>query len=149
VESLGKAGHNLSSEVWWTPTYPFTSAVSGISAAGLAKSYMQASGKPWTQQLGFVHALFELGLDVLKRSSDTSDPKANIEAIAKSNLQTVVGPIVFNGAKLPPFAQKNVAKTPLVGGQWRMRDNGKYEIVVVDNSNSPNIPLGGKMEALA
>jgi branched-chain amino acid transport system substrate-binding protein len=27
--------------------------------------------------------------------------------------------VEWNGAGLPPFAAKNVAKTPLVGGQWR------------------------------
>jgi len=149
VESVGKRGHNLSSEVWWTPTYPFKSAVSGVSAADLAKSYEQASGKTWTQQLGFVHALFELALDSLKRSADASDPKANVEAISKANLDTVVGNIAFGSPKLPPFAQRNIAKTPLVGGQWRLRDNGKFEVVIVDNSGAPNIPTGGRMEALA
>jgi branched-chain amino acid transport system substrate-binding protein len=23
LEALGKSGNNLSTEVWWTPTYPF------------------------------------------------------------------------------------------------------------------------------
>jgi branched-chain amino acid transport system substrate-binding protein len=43
------------------------------------------------------------------------------EAIAATNLDTMVGPIAFDGAGLPPFAAANVAKTPLVGGQWRLR----------------------------
>jgi branched-chain amino acid transport system substrate-binding protein len=149
LEALGKSGQNLASEVWWTPTYPFKSAVSGVTAGELAKAYMQASGKPWTQQLGFVHALFELALDSLKRSADATDSKANIEAISKADLDTVVGHLAFGSPKLPPFARRNIAKTPLVGGQWRLRDNGKYEIVIVDNSNAPIIPTSGKMEALA
>jgi hypothetical protein len=32
---------------------------------------------------------------------------------------TIVGPIAFDGKGLPPFAAKNICKTPLVGGQWR------------------------------
>ncbi len=51
---------------------------------------------------------------------------------------------------LPPFAAKNVAKTPLVGGQWRLKDGGGYDLVIVDNKAAPrNMPVGGKLEALA
>jgi branched-chain amino acid transport system substrate-binding protein len=42
-----------------------------------------------------------------------------------------------------------VCKTPLVGGQWRRKDDGTFDLVVVDNSHAPEIPAGGKMEALA
>ena len=148
VEALGKSGDNLSSEVWWTPTHPFKSSLSGASAADFAKAYSQANGKPWTQQLGFAHALFELAVDSLKRSADVGDPKANVEAIGKSNLNTIAGPIAFGSPALPPFARKNIAKTPLVGGQWRLRDSGKCEIVVVDNQTAPAIPVAGKMQPI-
>ena len=60
VEALGKAGHNLSSEVWWSPNHPFTSSFNGVSAKDLAASYTKSTGKQWTQPIGFVHALFEL-----------------------------------------------------------------------------------------
>jgi branched-chain amino acid transport system substrate-binding protein len=149
VEALGKTGHNLSSEVWWTPTHPFKSSLTGMSAADLGKGYEQATKKQWTQQIGFGHALFEVAIDSLKRSADPTKPEANIDAIGKTNLQTIVGPIAFGSDKLPPFARKNVAKTPLVGGQWRLGGDGKYAIVVVDNQTAPEIPAGGKMEALA
>jgi branched-chain amino acid transport system substrate-binding protein len=48
---------------------------------------------------------------------------------------------------MPPF--KNVAKTPLAGGQWR-RSNGKYkyELVVVDNSQAPAIPVADKLKPI-
>ena len=149
MEALGKAGHNVSSEVWWTPTHPFKSSLTGASASDLAKAYTAASGKAWTQQIGFAHALFELATDSLKRSADASDAKANIDAIGKANLDTIVGKIAFGNPALPPFARKNIAKTPLVGGQWRLRDTGKYEIVVVDNQSAPEIPTAGKLEPIA
>jgi branched-chain amino acid transport system substrate-binding protein len=149
LEALGKSGDNLSSEVWWSPSHPFKSSLSGASAGDLAKAFSQATGKQWTQQIGFAHALFELATDSLKRSADASNPKANAEAIGTSDLDTVVGKIAFGNPALPPFARKNIAKTPLVGGQWRLRDNGKYEIVIVDNQTVPSIPAGGKIEAIA
>jgi branched-chain amino acid transport system substrate-binding protein len=148
LEALGKSGHNLSTEVWWTPTYPFKSSLTGASAADLAKSYEQASGKQWTQQIGFGHALFEVAVDALKRSDDPTKSAAVVEAISKTKLPTIVGPIAFDSDKLPPFARRNIAKTPLVGGQWRLGDNGKYTIIVVDNQTAHEVPLGGKMQAL-
>ncbi len=149
VEALGKNGNNLSSEVWWSPNHPFKSSLTGQSAKQIADAYQQASGKQWTQQIGFVHALFELAVDVAKRSGDVGDNKAMVKAIAASKLDTVVGPIAWDGKNLPPFAQKNIAKTPLVGGQWRLRGANKYDIVITDNKTAPEIPVAGKMEPIA
>ena len=149
VEALGKNGNNLSTEVWWTPTHPFKSSLTGESAAQLAEGFSKATGRQWTQPIGFVHALFELAVDVAKRSGDVGDNKNVVKAIAATKLDTVVGHIAWDGKNLPPFAQKNIAKTPLVGGQWRLRDGNKYDIVITDNKTAPEIPVGGKMEPIA
>jgi branched-chain amino acid transport system substrate-binding protein len=62
---------------------------------------------------------------------------------------TAVGKIAWNGAGVPPFAAKNVCKTPLVGGQWRKKAGGGFELVIVENAAAPEIPTAGKMEPLA
>lgn len=147
VEALGKNGHNLSCEVWWSANHPFKSSLTGQSAGELAEGFTKATGRPWTQPIGFVHALFEVAVDVMKRA-DPTDSEAVIAAIAASNIETIVGKVAWDGANLPPFAGKNVAKTPLVGGQWRLKDGGGYDLVIVDNQTAPNIPTGGKMEAI-
>jgi branched-chain amino acid transport system substrate-binding protein len=149
VEALGKNGNNLSSEVWWSPNHPFKSSLTGQSARDIAMAYEKSSGKQWTQPIGFIHALFELAVDVAKRSGDVGDNKAVVKAITATKLDTVVGPIAWDGKNLPPFAAKNIAKTPLVGGQWRLRDGNKYDIVITDNKTAPEIPTGGKMEPIA
>jgi len=82
------------------------------------------------------------------RTSDVTDRDAVAEAIAASDLQTIVGRVAFDGAGLPPFAQANVSKTPLVGGQWRLRDGGGYDLVIVDNTGQTDIPTAGTMEAI-
>ena len=92
--------------------------------------------------------MFEVAVDALKRCADPTKSAAIVEAISKTNLPTIVGPIAFGSDKLPPFARKNIAKAPLVGGQWRLGDDGKYRIIVVDNQTAPEVPLGGKMQAL-
>lgn len=149
VEALGKNGNNLSSEVWWTPSHPFKSSLDGMSAKALADAYEKSTGKQWTQPIGFVNALFEIAVDVLKRSSDIGSNKAIAQAIGETKLDTVVGRVEWGNKNLPPFAQKNIAKTPLVGGQWRIRNVNKYDIVITDNKTAPQIPVGGKMEAIA
>jgi branched-chain amino acid transport system substrate-binding protein len=149
VEALGKNGNNLSSEVWWSPSHPFKSSLTGMSAKALADAYQKASGKQWTQPIGFAHALFELAVDVMKRSAEVGDNKAIVTAIAATKLDTVVGHIEWGQKNLPPFAQKNIAKTPLVGGQWRLREGNKYDIVITDNKTAPEIPAGGQMQPIA
>lgn len=144
---LGKNGHNLSSEVWWSPSHPFKSSLTGESSKDLAMGFTKATNRPWTQPIGFVHALFEVAADVMKRA-DRTDSKAVIAAIAATKLDTIVGRVAWDGANLPPFAAKNIAKTPLVGGQWRLKDGGGYDLVIVDNKTAPNIPTGGKMEVI-
>jgi len=148
VEALGAEGHNLSSEVWWSANHPFKSSLTGQSAAELAADFEAKTGRPWTQPIGFVHSLFEMATDVMGRVEDVTDPEAVAAAIAATNLDTMVGNIQWNGAGLPPFAAKNVTKTQLVGGQWRRKDDGKFDLVIVDNKTAPNIPTGGSMEAL-
>jgi branched-chain amino acid transport system substrate-binding protein len=135
--------------LWWSPSHPFKSSLTGVTAKTLADAYEGATHKQWTQPIGFVHALFEIATDVLKRTPQLGDAKAVLAAIAATNLDTVVGKVAWNGANLPPFAAKNVAKTPLVGGQWRIKDGSKYEIVITDNRTAPAIPVAGKMEAIA
>ncbi|MGB3833924.1 MAG: ABC transporter substrate-binding protein [Mesorhizobium sp.] len=149
VEALGKAGHNLSSEVWWSPNHPFKSSLTGRSSAETAAGFTGATGKQWTQPIGFVHALFEIAVDVMKRVDDPNDAEKVAAAIAATRLDTLVGTVAWDGANLPPFAAKNIAKTPLVGGQWRLKEGGGYDLVITENKTAPSIPAGGVMEEIA
>jgi branched-chain amino acid transport system substrate-binding protein len=143
VEALGDAGHNLSTEIWWSPNHPFKSSLTGQSAAEIAKSYTETTKKQWTQPIGFVHALFEVAVDALRRTADIGDRAATLAAITATKLDTAVGPIAWGGGPV-----KNVAKTPLVGGQWRLGGDFKYELVITSNETAPQIPVGGEMQAL-
>jgi branched-chain amino acid transport system substrate-binding protein len=42
----------------------------------------------------------------------------------------------------------NVAKTPLTGGQWKRAQGGALELVIVDNSQAPVVPVAGKLEPI-
>jgi branched-chain amino acid transport system substrate-binding protein len=150
VETLGEAGHNLSSEVWWSAHASVHLVADGrVLCADLAAGFTAATGRPWTQPIGFVHSLFEMATDVIKRAPDMTDREGVADTIAATDLQTIVGRVAWDGAGVPPFAAANVCKTPLVGGQWRRQEDGTFELVVVDNTTAPEIPVGGTMEALA
>lgn len=141
IESFGPRAEGLSVEVWWSPSHPFTSSINGQSSAALASAYTQATGRPWAMPLGFKHSLFEVAVDALKRASDLK-PESIRNAIRDTNLNTVVGPINFKKGPVP-----NVAKTPLVGGQWQKAGKG-FELVVVENSQAPMVPVQAKFAAL-
>ncbi len=142
IESLGDRGVGLTSEVWWTPSHPFKSGLTGQSAGQLADAYVAASKRPWTQPIGFQHALFEVAIDVLRRAK-ALEPKAILDAITATDYKSIVGPVKWAGQPV-----KNVTKTPLVAGQWQRRD-GKFELVITTNKPAPDIPLGGTLRLLS
>lgn len=142
IDSLGERGNGLSSEIWWTPNHPFKSGLTGQSAKDLTDAYTKTTNRPWTQPIGFTHALFEVAIDVLKRAKNVSDPKSILEAIAATNYESIVGKVQWTGQPV-----KNVTKTPLVAGQWQ-RKNGKFELVIAENKTAPNIPVGGKLQPI-
>ena len=145
VEALGDIGDGLASEIWWTPNHPFASSLTGEKALDLSNQYEEATGKQWTQFVGFVHALFEVCFDVLARAGST-DKQAIADAAAATKLDTIVGPVEYGADGVP----KNVSPTSLVGGQWKKTDGGKYpfDLLVTNNSLSPEIPVNGTLEPL-
>ncbi|MCW5686057.1 MAG: ABC transporter substrate-binding protein [Pseudolabrys sp.] len=142
VAALGDRGEGLTSEIWWTPTHPFKSGLTGQTPKQLTDAYTAATTRPWTQPIGFKHALFEVAIDVLKRTKKLDDPASIRDAIAATNYQSIVGPVQWSGQPV-----KNVTKTPLVAGQWQKKD-GKLDLVVTTNKPAPQIPVGGTLKAL-
>lgn len=149
VAALGELGHNLTAEVWWSPNHPFKSSLTGESAAEMAASFEAAAKRQWTMPVGFVHALFEVAANAISRVEDPTDGDALAEAIGATNLDTVVGKVQWGRDNVPEFARKNISKTPLVGGQWRRKADGTFDLVIVENAGAPEIPLGGTLETLA
>jgi branched-chain amino acid transport system substrate-binding protein len=145
VEALGDRGDGLTTEIWWSPNHPFKSSLTGQTAKELADAYVAASGKPWTQPLGFAHLIFEVAFDVIKRTKDLNDPESILAAIVDTDLPTITGPISWKPG--PNVPVKNVCKTPLVGGQWTKTDKG-FDLVITTNVQHPEIPVGGQVRLL-
>src|SRR5437868_2774493 len=133
INSLGARGNGLTTEIWWSPNHPFKSGLTGQSAGELTDAYVKATNRPWTQPIGFKHALFEVAIDVLKRARNLGDPKSILEAITATNYASIVGQVRWAGQPV-----KNVSKTPLVSGQWQRKDNS-FDLVVTQNLTAPQI----------
>ena len=142
IASLGDRGIGLSSEIWWTPNHPFSSSLTGDSAKALAEGYVAATGRPWTQPIGFKHALFEVVADVVRRTADLEDSAAILAAVRATGMKTIVGPVDWSKGPV-----KNVTKTPLVAGQWQ-KAGDRAELVITANKTAPEIPVGGELKLL-
>ena len=142
VGALGERGNGLTTEIWWTPHHPFRSTLTGQTAAQLCEAYTKSTGRPWTQPIGYQHALFEVAADVLKRSAKL-EPEAILAAIRATDIRTIAGPVKWGNGPV-----RNVAKTPLVAGQWRRAADGTLDLVVLANPGATEIPIGGSLELL-
>lgn len=132
----GELAHGISTEVWWSPHHPFSSSMSDITAKSFCDRWTAETGKEWTQPLGFKYAGYELAYDALTRTASLAKDDIR-EAIAQTDLKTLVGPIKFNS--------ENYSRTPLVGGQWnKVSGRFPWDVKITYNQSYPGIPLTGK-----
>ena len=156
IEALGDIGIGLTTEVWWTPTHPFTSSLLGETCQEFADEFTASTDQQWTQPL--LHFIvFEMAIDTIQRATDVDDKEAILTAITTTKLDTIGGPIDFNEAivgPVPPFKvgpcriHKNVYKTPLVGGQWRKGTDWPYDLTIVSNAAAQIIPVEDSVQSL-
>ncbi len=146
ITSLGPRGDGMSTEVWWTPKFPYKSSITGKSARELATEWETSTGKQWTQPIGYAHAIWEVGLAALAASGDPKDKEALKNAIANLSVDTIVGPVKFKDTPI-----KNVAVTSMAGGQWRKTRGGKFpfELLIVYNATAPQIPVEAELKLLS
>lgn len=143
VEAMGDLGLGMSTEVWWTPAFPFKSSLTGETSAKIARDYESSSKRQWTQPLGYSHALWEVAVDVLKRCGNPHDHAAVRDAIVATQLETLVGPVSWKSGPV-----KNIAKTPVLGGQWVKGKKYNYDLIIVDNTSAKVVPVGAKLQPL-
>jgi branched-chain amino acid transport system substrate-binding protein len=146
VEALGDRGAGTSTEVWWSHHHPFKSGLTDQTAQQFCDAYETATGKQWTQPIGFKHANIEIAIDALKRAKKL-DAGSIRDAIKETNYQSLVGPITWKGVGATNPVP-NVCTTPLVGGQWKKGAKFKYDLNIVYNKTAPNIPLDSPFETI-
>ncbi|MFD0915395.1 ABC transporter substrate-binding protein [Pseudahrensia aquimaris] len=144
AESLGPLAQNHSFDLFWHPSYPFESSISGESATDYAKAFEAVENAQWIQPIGTIHMIFETAIDVLKRSGG-GDYDATREALFSTDIQTISGPVKAGSGPV-----KNAVLTPLTGAQWRQSDGPHaFEPIIVSTVAAKNVPAGGKVESVS
>ena len=140
--ALGPLVTNVMSPLWWTPQFPYSSSFDGTTSAQFAASYKTATGNDWTQPMGFNYAIFEIAVAALKASGDPKDPSAVASALSTLKGQAITGAYDFAAGPVP-----HVSAIPELLAQWRLV-SGSYQLVVINNSQLPAVPVGGSLELL-
>ncbi|NLP30093.1 MAG: ABC transporter substrate-binding protein [Clostridiales bacterium] len=126
-------------EVWWSPHHPYPSSITGQTAKDILELYTQESGRVWTATIGYKYAPVEIAIDVLKRCKNL-EPETIRDAIAETDMVTVVGPIKYN--------EDHLAFTPIVLGQWTLQDDGTLDVEIVNNWKNSEIPETGEIRLM-
>lgn len=136
VYPYGDRAINFTTEVWWSRYHPYSSGLSKLSSAELADQYEKEANQQASMGLGFRHSLLEVAIDALTRTQKLDDPASIRDALRDTNYQSVVGPINFKTGPLP-----NCSEIKMPCGQWRKGKKWPLELVLVDNTNAPNIAV--------
>ena len=142
ADALGPLVENVMSPLWWTPAFPYKSSLDGTSASAFAASYKTATGNTWTQPMGFNYAVFEIAVAALKASGDPKNAGAVAHALSTLKGEAITGAYDFATGPVP-----HVSQVPELLAQWRSV-SGSYQLVVINNSLLPVVPVAGSLEIL-
>lgn len=143
VEALGDIGVNLAGATFWSPTFPYTSSLTGVSSRELSDGYQGDTGRQWTQSLGSTLALFDCAAEAVRSAGDAKDKRALADALGKLRVDTLLGRIDFTNGPFP-----NVATAPIIGGQWVEATDGPFplDFVITENVTDPNVPIAADLK---
>lgn len=145
VEALGPLALNLGAGCFWHKSFPYASALTGLTGVQLADAYEASTGKQWTQMLGSTMSLFDAGTEALKASTNPRDKAALAKAISTLKATTMQGPVDFAKGPVP-----NVSVTPVVGAQWVKPAAGskfKLDLLITENATDRNIPVAAALKS--
>ncbi|MGW1006366.1 ABC transporter substrate-binding protein [Streptomyces sp. NPDC002520] len=141
AEALGRLSKNIATDIWWSPFHPYKSALDGTTARQLADSYAAKTGKQWTQALGSIYSLFEVAIQAFKNADDPKDKDEVAKNLRQMKISCMSGDLDFTAGPEPGVALQHP-----VGGQWRPGKQFPWDIVIVDNTPNPAVPLGGDLK---
>jgi branched-chain amino acid transport system substrate-binding protein len=151
VLASGALGYGLASNVYWHPSFPYSSSLVGLSSKELAAAYQKATGKQWSQQLGATVSLLDVAIAALKASGNPKSKPAVAKAMRTLKVNTPVGRLDWTKNPKDPAGRRvpNVVTTPLLACQWLKAAKGsKYKLqnVIVEHVNDKKVPVGAKLK---
>ncbi|HEV2450500.1 MAG TPA: ABC transporter substrate-binding protein [Streptosporangiaceae bacterium] len=135
--------YNVATDSWWGPYLPYTSSLTGESAASLSNDYETSTGKQWVQSIGSSYSLFEVAYEAFKAVSDPHDNAAVANALHGVNYTGMCGPLNFSAGPAP-----GVGIIRPLGVQWKKTNGDKFpvEMLVVDNSLNPDVKIQASLQ---
>ncbi len=132
--------NGIMTEVWWTPDYPFSSGLTGISSADLGAAYTADNDRDMPQPAGYAYAALEIAVNAFTEAG-TTDKEAVRDALAATDIDTIVGPIKYD----QEMDGLTYGDTVIAGGQWQLQEDGTEKLVIIDNSvySDYDIPVQG------
>ena len=148
VTALGAIGNGLASGVYWAPTWPYKSSLTGMTSKQIGDGYEASSSKQWNQQLGASLSLFDVAAAVLNASGAPKDKAKVRDAMSTLKVETPVGNLDWSKpASLANTAVPNVVSTPIIGGQWKSGvSKWPIDFAICENSADPNVPVASKLQ---
>jgi branched-chain amino acid transport system substrate-binding protein len=134
VEALGDNVEGIMTEVWWQPSYPYKSDLTGLSGEEVDALYTADNGRGIPQPTGYSYAALELAITALKNAGTTDKAKI-MEAIRNLDVTTIVGPIKYD----KEMNGMQYAQTVMTGGQWQKQEDGTWGLEVVDATVFPEL----------
>ena len=139
---LEDKGVGIMTEVWWAPTNPYTSALTGVSCEALGAKYAADNGgRNMPQPAGYAYAALELAIQAFQKAGST-EKTAVRDAMKALDTTTIVGPIKYD----QKMGNLTYSDTVIGGGQWQMID-GKLTLKIIDNTVYPEVPTTGSYVA--
>lgn len=117
MQAIGQPGIDILSVNFWSPAYPGKSKFGGWTGQQFVDKY-EAENKPlyYTPTGGYEDASYDVLLDALNRAGSKDKTKL-IEALKKTDLDTIAGQVKFN--------EQHYSVQPLGGAQWRIDEQTK------------------------
>ncbi len=152
MEALGQLGNGLLGPMWFHPTFPFASSLTGETAQEMCDDFEKRNNMQWQQPI-LHYVVFEWVVDVLKRTTNVDDKEEIMKRVAETNMpMTIAGPIDFTAplADRTKHVVPNVVGCELYGGQWRLSEGGKYmyDLFVCSNAAAPSIAVQDSVKPL-
>lgn len=141
AEALGELANNISVLGWWLPSFPYKSSIDGTTPQQLADAYTASTGQQWSQALGSLYSLFEVCVEAFKNADDPKDKDDVADKLRTLKYEGISGPLDFTTGPEP-----GIAIQKCVGVQWRPGEKFDWDVVVVDNTFRPDVPIGGDLE---
>jgi branched-chain amino acid transport system substrate-binding protein len=139
IEALGDAGDGQTCECCFHPSFPYTGAVTGLSAKQVCDLWEQEKAAQWVQPLA-MFGQFETWTDVLARCADPTDKGEVVKAIRQTKLSTVGGPVDWTVNPDPYSGFYNFSVKPITTGQWvKGAGTWKYDVQIVASETQKDI----------